>query len=105
MGWNEKDSCTVEQRSKEDVQDYRYMPEPDLPILQFSKEYLDELKAIMPELPAQKRVRFLEEFGLPEADVENLINWKELAFYFEDVVSEIDEWMTIGKRFGPHAND
>jgi aspartyl-tRNA(Asn)/glutamyl-tRNA(Gln) amidotransferase subunit B len=43
-------------------------------------------------LPAQKRARFLEEFGLPQADVENLINWKELASYFEDVVSEIDEW-------------
>lgn len=97
MGWNEKDSCTVEQRSKEDAQDYRYMPEPDLPILQFSKEYLSELKAIMPELPAQKRVRFLEEFGLPEADVENLINWKELAFYFEDVVSEVDEWIKVDK--------
>jgi aspartyl-tRNA(Asn)/glutamyl-tRNA(Gln) amidotransferase subunit B len=97
MGWNEKDSCTVEQRSKEDAQDYRYMPEPDLPILQFSKEYLSELKAIMPELPAQKRVRFLEEFNLPEADTENLINWKELAFYFEDVVSEIDEWLSQEK--------
>ncbi len=93
MGWNEKDNCTVEQRSKEDAQDYRYMPEPDLPILQFSKEYLENLKAHMPELPAQKRLRFLDEYNLPEADVENLINWKELAFYFEDVVSEIDEWL------------
>ncbi len=105
MGWNEKDSCTVEQRSKEDVQDYRYMPEPDLPILQFSKEYLSELKAIMPELPAQKRVRFLEEFGLPEADVENLINWKELAFYFEDVVSEIDEWILQENNNDNHNNN
>ena len=46
----------------------------------------------MPELPAQKCSRFLEEYKLPQADVENLINWKELAFYFEDVVSELDEW-------------
>ncbi|MBI5530313.1 MAG: Asp-tRNA(Asn)/Glu-tRNA(Gln) amidotransferase subunit GatB [Candidatus Doudnabacteria bacterium] len=94
MGWNEKDSCTVEQRSKEEADGYRYMPEPDLPILQFTKEYLDNLRNIMPELPTQKRARFLEEYKLPAADVENLINWKELAFYFEDVVSEIDEWMT-----------
>ncbi|MFA5990640.1 MAG: Asp-tRNA(Asn)/Glu-tRNA(Gln) amidotransferase subunit GatB [Candidatus Doudnabacteria bacterium] len=105
MGWNEKDSCTVEQRSKEDAQDYRYMPEPDLPILQFSQEYLSELKAIMPELPAQKRVRFLEEFGLPEADTENLINWKELAFYFEDVVSEIDEWILQENNNDNHNNN
>ena len=93
MGWDEKNNCTVEQRSKEEAQDYRYFPDPDLPVLQFTKDYLDELRVKMPELPAQKRARFKEEYALPDADVENLINWKELAFYFEDVVSEIDEWM------------
>ncbi len=93
MGWDEKNNVTVEQRSKEEANDYRYFPEPDLPVLQFTKEYLDALRAEMPELPAQKRKRFLEEFALPAADVENLINWKELANYFEAVVSEVDEWM------------
>jgi aspartyl-tRNA(Asn)/glutamyl-tRNA(Gln) amidotransferase subunit B len=93
MGWDEKNGATVEQRSKEEANDYRYFPEPDLPVLQFTKEYLDKLRFEMPELPAQKRKRFLEEFGLPEADVENLINWKELTFYFEELVSEIDEWI------------
>jgi aspartyl-tRNA(Asn)/glutamyl-tRNA(Gln) amidotransferase subunit B len=93
MGWNEKEGVTVEQRVKEDANDYRYFPEPDLPVLQFTKEYLDKLRSQIPELPAQKRKRFLEEFGLPEADVENIINWKELANYFEGMVSEIDEWM------------
>ena len=93
MGWNEKQNVTVEQRSKEEANDYRYFPEPDLPVLQFTKEYLDKLRAEMPELPAQKRNRFKEEFGLSEADTENLINWKELANYFEGVVSEIDEWI------------
>jgi aspartyl-tRNA(Asn)/glutamyl-tRNA(Gln) amidotransferase subunit B len=95
MGWNEKDNCTVEQRSKEEANDYRYFPEPDLPVLQFTKEYLDKLRNEMPELPAQKRKRFLQEFALPEADVENLINWKELAGYFEEVVSEIQEWKLV----------
>ena len=93
MGWDEKNNCTVEQRSKEEANDYRYFPEPDLPILQFSKEYLNDLRARMPELPYQKRQRFKEEFGLSDQDTENLINWKELAFYFEEVVSEIDEWI------------
>ncbi|HVY68183.1 MAG TPA: Asp-tRNA(Asn)/Glu-tRNA(Gln) amidotransferase subunit GatB [Patescibacteria group bacterium] len=93
MGWNERDNCTVEQRDKEEANDYRYFPEPDLPILQFSKAYLDELRQGMPELPAQKRARFGQEYGLDGAVVENLINWKELAFYFEDTVSEIDEWL------------
>jgi len=97
MGWNEKDNVTVEQRSKEEANDYRYFPDPDLPVLQFTKEYLDKLRSHMPELPAQKRTRFLVEFNLPAADVENLINWKELANYFESVVSEIDEWMVQEK--------
>jgi aspartyl-tRNA(Asn)/glutamyl-tRNA(Gln) amidotransferase subunit B len=95
MGWNEKDSQTVQQRSKEEADGYRYMPEPDLPVLQFTKEYLDNLRNLMPELPAQKRARFLDEYKLPTADVDNLINWKELAFYFEDVVSEIQEWKLV----------
>jgi len=94
MGWNEKGGFTVEQRSKEEAHDYRYMPEPDLPVLQFTKSYLEDLKNKMPELPAQKRARFNEEYNLPEADIENLINWKELTYYFEEVVSEIDEWIT-----------
>jgi aspartyl-tRNA(Asn)/glutamyl-tRNA(Gln) amidotransferase subunit B len=94
MGWNEKGGFTVEQRSKEEANDYRYFPEPDLPVMQFTKEYLEKLKSEIPELPAQKRKRFKEEYNLPDADVENLLNWKELTFYFEEVVSEIDEWMT-----------
>jgi aspartyl-tRNA(Asn)/glutamyl-tRNA(Gln) amidotransferase subunit B len=93
MGWDEKNGVTVEQRSKEEANDYRYFPEPDLPVLHFSKEYLDELRNHMPELPAQKRTRFGGEFGLPEADVENLVNWKDLSGYFEQVVSEVDEWI------------
>jgi aspartyl-tRNA(Asn)/glutamyl-tRNA(Gln) amidotransferase subunit B len=93
MGWNEKEGITVEQRSKEEANDYRYFPEPDLPVLHFTEEYLENLRQHMPELPAQKRKRFLEEFGLPKADVDNLINWKDLASYFEEVVSEIDEWI------------
>jgi aspartyl-tRNA(Asn)/glutamyl-tRNA(Gln) amidotransferase subunit B len=100
MGWDEKNSVTVEQRSKEQANDYRYFPEPDLPVLQFTKEYLDKLRAEMPELPPQKRARFLEEFNLPVADVENLINWKELANYFEEVVSEIAEWINAEKDNG-----
>jgi aspartyl-tRNA(Asn)/glutamyl-tRNA(Gln) amidotransferase subunit B len=93
MGWDEKNNCTVEQRSKEEANDYRYFPDPDLPILHFTQEYLDELRSQMPELPAQKRQRFLSEYGLPKADVENLIVWKEMSNFFENVVSEIEAWV------------
>jgi len=97
MGWDEKAGQTVEQRSKEEANDYRYFPEPDLPVMHFSQEYLAHLQSSLPELPAQKRIRFAEEYGLDNAAIENLINWKELTFYFEDVVSELEEWITQEK--------
>lgn len=100
MGWNEKENVTVEQRSKEEANDYRYMPEPDLPPLHFTQEYLDELRSELPELPQAKRSRFKSEYSLPEADVENLINWKELTFYFENVVSELDAWIETSSAAG-----
>ena len=93
MGWNEKDNITVEQRSKEEANDYRYFPDPDLPVLHFTKEYLDDLRSNLPELPASKRIRFKDEYSLPEADIENLLVWKDLNYYFEDVISELDEWI------------
>ncbi len=98
----------MEQSSKEEANDYRYFPEPDLPVLQFTKEYLDKLRSEMPELPAHKRARFKSEYNLDDAAAENLINWKELTFYFEEVVSEIDEWIketpTTPSPFGRHPS-
>ena len=100
MGWNEKLNQTVEQRSKEEANDYRYLPEPDLPPLQFTAAYVEEIRRSLPELPNAKRVRFREEYALPEADIENLLNWKELAFFFEDVVSELDAWILSEQEGG-----
>ncbi len=98
MGWNEKLNQTVEQREKGEANDYRYMPEPDLPELHFTEEFKQELSAQLPEMPAQKRIRFAEEFGLAPATIDDLINWKELNEYFEEVVSELDAWLlTEGK--------
>lgn len=93
MGWNEKTNKTVEQRSKGEANDYRYMPEPDLAPLHFTDEFKNKLRGELPELPAQKRVRFKEEFTLDDATIETLLNWKELNEYFEEVVSEIDAWI------------
>jgi aspartyl-tRNA(Asn)/glutamyl-tRNA(Gln) amidotransferase subunit B len=92
MGWNEKTNQTVEQRSKEEANDYRYFPEPDLPIMHFTPEFLDEIRAAIPELPVEKRKRFAEEYQLPEADIDTLIDWKELNEFFEEVVSELEDW-------------
>jgi aspartyl-tRNA(Asn)/glutamyl-tRNA(Gln) amidotransferase subunit B len=93
MGWNEKENKTVEQRSKEEANDYRYFPDPDIAPLHFTREFVDEMRNNLPELPAAKRIRFKQEFGLDEASIETLLNWKELNEYFENVVSEIDAWI------------
>lgn len=95
MGWNEKAGVTVEQRSKEEANDYRYFPDPDIPVLNLSDEFIEELRSTVPELPAAKRKRFKEEYALPDADINNLINWKELTEYYEQLVSEIQEWVNV----------
>lgn len=105
MGWNEKENRTVEQRSKEEANDYRYMPEPDLPLLQFTQDYLDEVRRELPELPQAKRERFRAEYNLPESDIETLLNWKELTFFFEDVVSELDAWTASSSSVIPESRN
>ncbi len=93
MGWNEKTNATVEQRSKEEANDYRYFPEPDLPILHIDSEMQARLRAEIPELPAAKRARFAKEYSLPAPDIQNLIEWKALTEFFEQAVSELQEWI------------
>jgi aspartyl-tRNA(Asn)/glutamyl-tRNA(Gln) amidotransferase subunit B len=96
-GWVDDKGITVSQRSKEESQDYRYFPEPDLPMLHFTKEFLDELRHELPELPNIRKDRFISQFGITEKDAETLVNYKELSEYFEQVVSELDEWLKVEK--------
>ncbi len=91
-GWVDDKGITVSQRSKEESQDYRYFPEPDLPVLHFTKEYLESLRKQLPELPRARKDRFMKEFVLTEKDAQILISYKELADYFEHVMSELAEW-------------
>ncbi|KKR89279.1 MAG: Aspartyl/glutamyl-tRNA(Asn/Gln) amidotransferase subunit B [Candidatus Wolfebacteria bacterium GW2011_GWA2_42_10] len=91
-GWDENGRKTEHQRAKEEAHDYRYFPEPDLPPMDFSKsDFVDfkELEISIPELPAQKRERFIKEFSLKSEQAEILIEDKNLAQYFEDSVSEL----------------
>jgi aspartyl-tRNA(Asn)/glutamyl-tRNA(Gln) amidotransferase subunit B len=74
---------TVSMRSKEHAHDYRYFPEPDLVPLRVSAAWLDRVKAGMPELPAAKRARFVEVFGLREYDAQVLTQTRELSDYYE----------------------
>ena len=82
-GWVEEKSKTVAQRSKEYAHDYRYFPEPDLPPLTISREWVEEIRARLPELPAARRDRFVAEYGLPLYDANLLTGSKSTADYYE----------------------
>jgi aspartyl-tRNA(Asn)/glutamyl-tRNA(Gln) amidotransferase subunit B len=86
-GWVEERGVTVSQRSKEYAHDYRYFPEPDLPPLVISREWVERLRAAMPELPDAKSARFLDQYGLGAADAEALVSSRALAEYFEATVA------------------
>ena len=92
-GWNDKKEITFSQREKEEAHDYRYFPEPDLPPMFFDEKYISEIKSTIPELPEQKRKRFIKEFGLDNSTVEVFINNKDLSEYYEKVVSEFEGWI------------
>lgn len=88
-GWDDAKQRTVSQRIKEGSADYRYFPEPDIPPVVLTDEEIQEIHVALPELPQQRRERFAKEFGIPAADVEILVVFKELGDYFEGVVSEL----------------
>lgn len=96
-GWSEPKGETVSQRKKESAHDYRYFPEPDIPPLSFTAEYIENLRRSLPELPDQKEKRFMAEYGLSRENADVIISDKSLAEYFENVVSEIKEKMKCGE--------
>jgi aspartyl-tRNA(Asn)/glutamyl-tRNA(Gln) amidotransferase subunit B len=90
-GWDSVKNVTVSQRKKESAHDYRYFPEPDIPPMEFSQQYVEGLKLKLPELPADKEKRFASEYGLNEQDIAVITAERDLAEYFERVISELKE--------------
>src|SRR6202171_2224667 len=86
-GWVETKGITVSQRSKEQAHDYRYFPEPDLPPLVISRDWVAELRAKLPELPDARRARYRAEYGLSAQDANVLTEDKSLGDYFEQVMA------------------
>src|SRR5947209_9319256 len=82
--WDERNSETRAMRSKEEAHDYRYFPEPDLPPLIVSKDFIEEVRATLPELPDARRKRFVEEYALSYADAVQLTQNRALADYYEE---------------------
>ena len=78
---------TRSMRSKEDAQDYRYFPDPDLPPLTIAQDWIDRIKSSMPELPGAMRERFVRDYGLSEYDATVLTQSKAMAAYFEATVA------------------
>lgn len=87
MGWDEARGVTVSQRSKEEAHDYRYFPEPDLPRLHVTREWVSEIQDALPELPAAKRARYMNELGLSPYDAGVLSAERNVADYFDAAVS------------------
>ena len=84
--WHQAEGFTVPMRSKEKAHDYRYFPEPDLLPVHVSAAWREEVRRTLPELPAAKRARFVEHYGITPYDAGVLTDSQDLADYFESVV-------------------
>ena len=85
--WDENKDATFAMRSKENAQDYRYFPEPDIPPLELSEAYLEELRGQLPELAEEKMAHYQTDYGLPEYDTQMITSQKALADFFEACVA------------------
>lgn len=88
--WDDNKGYSYAMRSKEDAQDYKYFPEPDLPPIEISDARIEEIRESMPELPEQKKRRYREELGLPEYDTEILTGNLAFVSLFEETVKLCD---------------
>ena len=93
--WNLERGETAVMRSKEEAHDYRYFPDPDLVPLKLEKEWVDAFRENLPELPAARARRFVEEYGLPEYDAGVLTAAKDVAEYFEASVKLFPQPKTV----------
>ena len=84
--WDERAAETRPMRSKEEAHDYRYFPEPDLPPLVVTNQFIDEVRSSLPELPGPRAKRFAEQYGLSFADASQLTAERSLADYYEQAV-------------------
>ena len=97
--WDDTKGASYAMRSKEDAQDYRYFPDPDLVPIQISDEWITEIKNAQPEFRDEKRNRYKEEYDLPDYDIDIITGSKHLADLFEETIAlgsdpkEVSNWM------------
>lgn len=97
--WNAEKNIIEPMRSKEESHDYRYFPEPDLPILEIDEVWLEKIKQNLPELPSKRKKRFKEQYNLPEYDIEILTSEKEYADYYESIVQLTKDYKSASNWF------
>lgn len=93
--WDDTRGITSTMRTKELEQEYRYFPDPDLVPMRFTPEFVEEQRAALPELPDQKKQRFIADFGLPAYDAEVLTDSRAFAEFFEETVKLFPEPKTV----------
>ena len=99
--WDDNKDTSFAMRSKEDAQDYRYFPEPDLVPIEISDEWLNQIKQKEPELRDAKKIRYKEEYDIPEYDADIITSSKRMADIFEETVAickkpkEVSNWLMV----------
>ncbi len=89
LRYDDVTNTTSSMRGKEDAHDYRYFRDPDLVTISVTDEEIDELRARIPELPAQKQRRYADDFGLSEKDAQNIAKYRRIAEFFEEASEEV----------------
>ncbi len=99
--WDDNKEYSYSMRSKEDAQDYRYFPDPDLVPLEISEEWIAKIKEGLPEFRTEKMKRYREEFDIPEYDIAIITEWKKMADLFEDTCKlcnqpkKVSNWLMV----------
>lgn len=99
--WDDKLNTSISMRSKEDAKDYRYFPDPDLPPMEISQEWIDQIKGRQPELRDEKVERYQRDYGIPAYDASIITEIKKLAELFEETVEicgkakEVSNWIIV----------
>lgn len=105
-GWNDDVRETQEQRTKETLADYRYLPEPDLPRLSLDSKWIERITAELPELPHALRERFKTQYTMEHDTIEVFVEQPDVRSFFEAVVSEIKAWeLASDKKHELSANE
>ena len=90
-GWSEEKSITISQRTKEESNDYRYFPEPDIPPLEINADWVNEIKNELPELPNARKSKYIENLELSEYDADLLTSDVNFSDFFESVINELQQ--------------